>query len=104
MRLSTFLALSAAALATPASAQPSAAPSGNTSHTVTTYLDSYDATTNSYSGRVIVGAQPCSDVNFSIILPVDHVRNPDEARNKVTGQIAKIDQDIREAAASCGRR
>lgn len=99
MFLRSAFVLAAFLVATPAMAQP--AP-GNPQYQETVTLLGFDIASDTYNGQVSISANPCPDVRYSVGLGVSGVKNADDARDKVKAQVAKIAEDIRQAAAHCG--
>jgi hypothetical protein len=93
-----FLGVLGLAIAPVAASQPTA-PTIN----VTVFLGSYDLASDSYSGAVMVRSTPCPEVASNVGLPVSGVKNEADALVKVKTQVAKISQDINQAAAHCAK-
>ena len=89
------LALAAA----PAMAQPAA----STPVQVNVYLDSFNQTDNTYSGRVTVNANHCPNSSYGVGISVGGVKDEADARNKVKDQVARITNDFQKSASNCHR-
>jgi hypothetical protein len=89
----------AATMALPAIAQPV---TGNPNYTEQVTLNGFDPSTNTYGALVNIAGNPCPDVHYGLYLNVVGVKNADDAKDKVKDQVAKIADDIKHAAATCG--
>lgn len=97
LRSSAFIAVAFLA-ATPALAQPA---QGNAQYQEAVYLTDFNLSADTYSGQVRITASPCPNVTFSVSFNFNGVKDADAARDTVRVQVAKIAEDIKQAAAHC---
>ena len=95
MRYVSALAIVASLSVAPALAQGSA---GIQEHV---FLQSFDPSSNTYSGRVNISAAPCATVSYGIDIGVGQVKGVEDALQQVKGTADKIAEDVKKAAEHC---